>query len=71
MAGVSLETICKAAWSSQCMFAQFYQFNMAVHADIDFHRRVLQVAGTSAPSKGIKKKYGLKKAYKTPKLKKS
>ena len=57
--GNQLETICKAAtWSSQCMFM-----------DTDFGRRVLQlqVVGSSAASKGIKK-YGLQKADKIPKL---
>ena len=50
MAGADPQTICEAkCWANTCTFARFYRLNTVANSDAEFGRRVLTLAGFSAP----------------------
>ena len=51
MAGADPQTICEATcWANTYTFAKFYQLQAVANSDAEFGRRVLMLAGFSAPA---------------------
>ena len=51
MADADPQTICEAAcWENTCTFAKFHQLDFVDNSDAEFGRRVLTLAGFSAPA---------------------